>query len=237
MAKFKVGDKVLVKNIKADARYYMEDGKAHDAVTFGMLNHSGKVVTIAEITPIGKYRIKEDRGTWNWVDGMFEGLAENPKIVITTDGKTTTARLFNGKELIRKAEAKCSPDDTFDFMVGAKLAMERLEEPVTAPEKKFTPHLELRGEHYGNIGEKTNYKDAIGRELRIGDTVDLYRGTEYIREKAIVFSNGCAFVMGIRASCKDDGTIGCDWQIIKKRGYEDVPNGETVDVIKYIKEA
>lgn len=133
MAKFKVGDKVRVKNIKADGVYYMEDIGIRDSVAGNMLNHSGKVVTIDEITVAGKYRIKEDCGHWNWVDGMFEGLAENPKIVITTDGKTTTARLFNGKELIRKAEAKCSPDDKFDFMVGAKLAMERLEEKK--PEK------------------------------------------------------------------------------------------------------
>lgn len=59
------------------------------------------------------------------------------KIVVTTDGKTTTARLYDGKTVLKSAEAKCSPEDTFDFEVGAGLAVDRLlgrktEEP--APE-------------------------------------------------------------------------------------------------------
>ena len=57
------------------------------------------------------------------------------KIVITTDGETTTARMFQGKELVKSATAKCSKSDTFDFETGAALAMERLlgEEEKKAP--------------------------------------------------------------------------------------------------------
>lgn len=52
----------------------------------------------------------------------------NKSITINTDGyKVVTATLYdeNG-ELIRKEIAKCSPEDVFDFEVGAKLAVERL---------------------------------------------------------------------------------------------------------------
>lgn len=48
------------------------------------------------------------------------------KIVIITDGKETHARQFVGKKVIKSAMAKCSPDDAFDFNIGAKLAFERL---------------------------------------------------------------------------------------------------------------
>lgn len=48
------------------------------------------------------------------------------KIVITTDGKTTLARLFDGKTMVKRAEAKCAPSDTFNFNTGANLAFNRL---------------------------------------------------------------------------------------------------------------
>lgn len=50
----------------------------------------------------------------------------NQKIVITTDGKITTAKLYENGKVVNTAEAKCYPKDTFDFKVGAKLAVERL---------------------------------------------------------------------------------------------------------------
>lgn len=52
------------------------------------------------------------------------------KIVITTDGKITTAKLYDGKECVKVSEARCCPSDKFDLETGAKIALERLfEEP------------------------------------------------------------------------------------------------------------
>lgn len=48
------------------------------------------------------------------------------KIIVTTDGKTTLARLFDGKTMVKRAEAKCAPSDTFNFNTGANLAFNRL---------------------------------------------------------------------------------------------------------------
>lgn len=57
------------------------------------------------------------------------------KIIITSDGKTTTARLFDGeKNAVKTAKAVCADSDTFDFITGSKIAFERLTQ--TAEEKK-----------------------------------------------------------------------------------------------------
>lgn len=50
------------------------------------------------------------------------------KIVITSDGKNTLARMYDGKKIVKEAKAICSPDDTFDFETGAILAFRRLME-------------------------------------------------------------------------------------------------------------
>lgn len=62
------------------------------------------------------------------------------KIVVTTDGTTTTARLYEGKSVIKSAEAKCSADDEFDFKTGAALAVDRLLDREVKAEK---PALKL----------------------------------------------------------------------------------------------
>ena len=66
---------------------------------------------------------------WNFyhdAEKYLEPINTGAKILITTDGTTTTARLYDGKKVTKSAEAKCSPDDKFDFGTGAKLAFERL---------------------------------------------------------------------------------------------------------------
>lgn len=63
------------------------------------------------------------------------------KIIVTTDGKTTLARLFDGKTMVKRAEAKCALSDVFDFGIGAELAVKRLigAKPVTEPIKESEP--------------------------------------------------------------------------------------------------
>lgn len=58
------------------------------------------------------------------------GKCLNEKIVITHDGKTTTATKYCGDGSKVTATAKCAPEDEFNFEVGAKLALERLTEKV-----------------------------------------------------------------------------------------------------------
>lgn len=59
---------------------------------------------------------------------------KNPgKITITTDGRITTAKLYRHGEPTLKTVATCSPEDTFDFAIGAKLVLERLIDAVNNP--------------------------------------------------------------------------------------------------------
>jgi hypothetical protein len=126
----------------------MEDG-ASDTVVPEMMALCGTVVTITRAA--GKYRIAED--SWNWTDEMFEGLAQyDRKIVITTDGKITLARLYDGKNVVKSAEAKCSPEDIFDFMTGAQIALERLNTPEEKePELKVGMFVKVKGSWKHNI--------------------------------------------------------------------------------------
>ena len=117
--KYKVGDKARVrKDLRRGSAYN------HWRVVDAMMKHRGKTVTIAAVN-FNSYHIKEDGATWVWTDEMLETACAE-KIIITSDGVTTTARKYDGKNLIREAKAVCSKDDTFNFDVGAKLAMERL---------------------------------------------------------------------------------------------------------------
>lgn len=69
-------------------------------------------------------KCKDNHG-WYCSNDILEPVSEN-KIIITTDGKTTTAKLYDGKKFVKSAKAVCSPDDKFDFNIGAAIAFERL---------------------------------------------------------------------------------------------------------------
>lgn len=123
--KFKVGDRVRV----------IEDC---DAAKEGMV---GVVGVVDESKSNGKtIGVKFDKrffgghspfGRCEWGYGQWlcperlELIGDNI-IVIITDGKSTTARLYDGKKVIKAAKAECSPKDRFDFKIGAKIAFDRL---------------------------------------------------------------------------------------------------------------
>ena len=120
--KFKVGDRV----------------KAVDNIG---LFPNGALGTVIEVDP-GEtkqgYFVHFDDGNelWCWTSkteaAPVAAPVGSPKIVITTEGKTTLARLYEGNKVVKSAEAKCSPADTFSFQTGAELAFKRLfENPVT----------------------------------------------------------------------------------------------------------
>ena len=120
--KYKIGDKVRVKKC------------------LGGLNLKGKTGKVVAIGDIYDYGIELDepiaeglscngRGKEGFCRWGYEIELEpviDKKIVITTDGKTTLARLYEDKKIVKTAKAICSPDDEFDFIAGAELAFERL---------------------------------------------------------------------------------------------------------------
>ena len=68
-------------------------------------------------------------------------MKNNQGIHITTDGKTTYAVLKQNGKVLSRSEAKCHPDDKFDFETGAKIALDRLEikKEVDEPKNPFKP--------------------------------------------------------------------------------------------------
>lgn len=114
------------------------------------------------------------------------------KIIVTTDGKTTLARLFDGKTMVKRAEAKCSPSDVFDFGVGAELAVNRLmgDKPATEPVKESEPvklycvkdceNWLVKGHIYG-IDKRGHFVyedgDATGEKFKcVGDIIKTWLG-------------------------------------------------------------
>ena len=125
--KYKVGDNVKIRSWESMKEQFGldRDGDISTNPCFSknMRKYCGKIMTIESVN-YGDYNMKNGGGFY-FVDNMFEPVTVQ-KIVITTDGTETLARLYDGKTVIKTATAKCSPDDTFDFNTGAKLAFERL---------------------------------------------------------------------------------------------------------------
>lgn len=120
--KYKVGDKVRIKD------RLCKENRGLVGIADKWL---GKVVTIKYYIGAGYYGIEEDREDndgygWGWHENSLEPDTTQQKIIITTDGKTTTARLYNSKTLEKETVAKCHPDDEFDFKKGADYAFKRL---------------------------------------------------------------------------------------------------------------
>lgn len=122
--KYKVGDKVRIVSEWGKGCHENADGK--------MDKWLGKVMTIISVDCDRKcYKMREDESEqddygWYWFENCIAGLACENKIVITSDGEKTLARLYDGNKVIKTATAKCAPDDKFSFETGAKIAFERL---------------------------------------------------------------------------------------------------------------
>jgi hypothetical protein len=118
--KFKVGDKVRIVN-------NVWERSIHDT-GIGI----GEVHTIVGIWKnYSRYPYLLDGYPYlGWCDSELE-LVNNDKIVITHDGKTTTAALYREDGTKETATANCAPEDKFDFHTGAKMALDRLTTKVT----------------------------------------------------------------------------------------------------------
>ena len=158
--KFKVGDKVKV--VKAEMSHKQE--------------FVGRTFTIRIINPNGNigrkethYGVVEPCG-YIWYESELEPSVSE-KIVITTEGKTTTATLYRDNEKVT-AEAKCSPEDKFDFITGAKLAMHRL---VEKAEEVIIDGFKL--------GERVHYKGHNGTVICFSkNSVGVEFDTDFVRD-------------------------------------------------------
>lgn len=118
-SKYKIGQKVTV-------RPDIKDFTDISPIVF----YAGKTVTISHCswsTALKGYVYNtEETGMYIWKEGWLLSPLCYEKIVITSDGVTTTAKKYDGKKLVKEAKAVCSKDDVFNFEVGAGIAMDRL---------------------------------------------------------------------------------------------------------------
>lgn len=141
MSKFKVGDKAKVtdsmKTYNTYKDWFTENHvkKLLEKYVIEPFNNGTKVTVMA----IGKHRIEDNilvaikrkNGSISLINEtgleLIESAPQQPKIVITPKKKgKVSAVLFNGDTYVKLANAKCSPDDTYDFNTGAELAFKRL---------------------------------------------------------------------------------------------------------------
>lgn len=134
--KYNVGDHVVIEKSNIDRFGHIYAGK------------TGRVVGYWT-TPGGfNYHVQcDENGSTVWCN-IKSLVQRDEKIVITHDGKTTTATMYEDGKKVKTATAKCCPEDTFDFMVGAKLACERL---IGVPVTKYKVGDRIFAED--NIGE------------------------------------------------------------------------------------
>lgn len=128
--KYKVGDHVIIEESNIDRTR----------------KYAGKTGVIVGQWPMKcgyeyKYSVRPDE--WEYCEGgiwckVKSLVPRTEKIVITTDGKTTTATLYENDKKVKTATAKCSPDDKFDFAIGAKIAMDRLYPEKSEPNTEGT---------------------------------------------------------------------------------------------------
>ena len=124
MTKFKVGDRV---------RYISKFDEE-------LFNKVGTVKVLDKVSPsIGvefddKFyghtcdgTCKEGHGWWLSPNDLVK-IGSHDKVIIYAQDNTVTAKLLRDKACVAQAVAKCSPDDDFDVLVGAQIALQRLVE-------------------------------------------------------------------------------------------------------------
>lgn len=137
MKKFKVGDRVRIRSWDDLASEFGLEEDGYISCNVGgfskyMCHLCGREATICSMqnkdVELTDWSDASGDLYWCFTDDMLEPVnkKESKKIVITTDGKATTARILDGKRVVRSATARCAPEDEFDFQTGAKIAFDRL---------------------------------------------------------------------------------------------------------------
>ena len=128
--------------------------------------------------------------------------------------------------------------DEYVVLEGYEPATVDKKEENVNPVKVFIPHMEWPFGDCGVLGTKTKYKDAVGRELCLGDTVELYdSNAEYLGIYPIIANDDYGqFVLSIAGACDyRTGEIKQGFKVIKACGYESIADGEVIEDVKYIK--
>lgn len=194
--KYKVGDKVRVRrDLKEHKEYYMDDKTVSDVAVCAMVV-AGHIVVIDGVDVY--YSVKGIG--YNWTDEMFEPVNDlNRKIVITTDGTETLARLYDGEKVVKTATAKCSPDDTFDFATGARLAYDRLmgDDKATVDPLKIKVGKKYLLKPYGEVKDHLSIAKSTWDRLE-GKPITIQSKSEY----GTFLTDACLFFLPEAFKCE-----------------------------------
>ena len=122
--KYKVGDKVKVRSWDSLAKefgveYAGDIRLPNNWFVHQMQKYCGEMLVITEV---GTISYRTEGNTWNWTDEMFESKPTYNTIVIyTKENQVIALDKATGKTSV----AICSPEDRFDFYLGADLAFAR----------------------------------------------------------------------------------------------------------------
>lgn len=124
MAEFRIGDKVRAIH---DDKYRKLEGKIGTVVD--VEGFSIGVDFDSDIDGHACGGLARMGHGWYLPDYYLEYVGrcnEYNKIIITIEDKVTTATLMKGRLVLGTAKARCNPDDRFDPLVGAQIAIQRL---------------------------------------------------------------------------------------------------------------
>ena len=124
MANFRIGDKVRAIH---DDKYRKLEGKIGTVVE--VEGFSIGVDFDSDIDGHACGGLARMGHGWYLPDYYLEYVGrcnEYNKVIITIEDKVTTATLMKGRLVLGTAKARCNPDDRFDPLVGAQIAIQRL---------------------------------------------------------------------------------------------------------------
>ena len=155
--RFKVGDKVRVKEGLVVGRTY---GGITNYSFLSETDGNLGVQTITCITSSGNYRL--DKATFIYSGEMLEPVKEkvSEKLVFYRNGDKTIAKYYKGDKTF-EAEAKCSPEDEYDFKTGTKLAMNRVMDKAKQEDIGYS-WVKCVG-----YCQKSEFRFTVGKEYKI----------------------------------------------------------------------
>lgn len=235
--KFKVGDKVKV--VRNDVHPYVSNAIIGDVGVVKYIDRSDEkgLPYAVEFEEEDEYRgiclghCKSKRGYW-CCDGMLELVERKPNECIVIYRKDSDVIALD-KRTGEKSIAKCSPDDEFDFNIGAKIAFERLGEKTyrivkqnkyeVGDKVKFVDKWDT-GTNEDNFGRHDDFLGDILtiEDVRIGLKTVYYKIKESNRKESILknwwFNDNCIEGKAVEINESDEIKVG-DYVKVADCGY------------------
>ena len=165
---YKVGDEVLVKSLD----WYYQNRDRMEQVDCGnacfirsMTTLCEKKVTISSVLPtLEVYHIKEDDGTFNWTDEMFEGLVEEETYDFLKTDKSNLPSLNDFMDMlnneIKLPDGYIFKDENGNIINATKIVMEK-------KKKEYPKTYEECAEALSNRAVFRNFRNNLGHKGEI----------------------------------------------------------------------